>query len=132
MKKIIVFASLLIITTATFSQQTKPSQPLTQQDYLKKSKHQKKIGWTLVLGGAGCAGLLSVGVAVITKSLGAGAVTMAAGLLAIPASIPFFIAAGGNKRKGMSLAFKKETAPQLQNSNFIYRAVPSVTLKIHL
>lgn len=132
MKKIISLSLLLIISATSFSQPTKISPPFTKQDYLRKSQHQNKIGWTLVLGGAGTAGLLSVGVWVITKSFGAGAVTMAAGLLAIPASIPFFIAAGRNKKKGMSLSIRNETAPRLQNSSFIYRAVPSVTLKIHL
>jgi hypothetical protein len=47
-------------------------------------------------------------------------------------SIPFFIAAGRNKRKGMSLSLKNETAPQLQKNIFVYKPVPSLTLKINL
>ena len=132
MKKIIVFGMLLMLTVNTFSQQTVPAPTLTSADYQSKSKHQKKIGMTLLLGGAGCALVGSVLVAIITRSIEAGAIIMAAGLISIPASIPFFIAASRNKKKGMSLSFKNETVPQIQNGSFTTRYAPSLTLKISL
>ena len=131
MKKIISLSLLLIISATSFSQQTKPSSSLTKQDYLQKSKLQKKTGFILLLGGTACVLVVPLGVLGI-KSLTANAIPFVAGLIAIPASIPFLIAASRNKKKGMSLSIRNETAPRLQNSNFIYRAVPSVTLKIHL
>ena len=132
MKKIISLSLLLIISATSFSQQTKPSSTLTQQDYLQKSKVQKKTGLILLLGGTASVLVGTVVVTMITQSYAAGAIPFVAGLIAIPASIPFLIAASRNKKKGMSLSIRNETAPRLQNSNFIYRAVPSVTLKIHL
>lgn len=136
MKKIIVFAILLIFTTITFSQQTKPSSTLTQQDYLKKSKHQNTAASIFLYGGA-ASWVTCFFIIPKIKWGPAGAEGIfyglfGVGLLAMPASIPFFIAAGRNKKKGMSLSIRNETAPQLQNSNFTYRAVPSVTMKIKL
>ena len=43
-------------------------------------------------------------------------------------SIPLFIAIHRNKRKGMNLSFKNETALQIQKSSFVYEYVPSLTL----
>jgi len=45
MRKIILAAMLLILTTASFSQQTKSSPILAKQDYLTKSKEQKTFAW---------------------------------------------------------------------------------------
>jgi hypothetical protein len=128
MKKIIVFAMLIIISFASFSQQTTSSPTLTKQDYLKKSKKQKIVAWSLLLGG--------FGLDVIAFATGfeseSGTFLIRAGTLANLASIPFFIVAHRNKKKGMSLSFKNEIAPQLQKSSFVYRHIPSLTLKMSL
>jgi hypothetical protein len=58
MKKIIVFALLLILSTVSFSQQTEPKAPLTRADYLKKSKTQKIVGFVFL--GAGAITFISV------------------------------------------------------------------------
>ena len=52
MKKIIVFALLLIVSVTSFSQQTNSLPALTKQDYLQKSRHQNTAAWFLVVGGA--------------------------------------------------------------------------------
>ncbi len=127
MKKLTGFVLCIAISASSFSQPT-----MTSEDYLLKSKQQNKIGRILLGGGLGCALILSVGATVLAKSLAVGAVTMVVGMIAVPASIPFFIAAGRNKKKGMSLSFKNETAPILQNNSLIHRAVPSFSLKIKL
>jgi hypothetical protein len=62
----------------------------------------------------------------------AGAVIAGIGVLSAIGSIPFFIASGKNKRKGMSLSFKNETAPQFFKRNFTSRSYPSVAFKISL
>jgi hypothetical protein len=54
------------------------------------------------------------------------------GFASMVASIPLFIAYHRNKKKSMSLSFKNETVPQLQNRSFTNRAIPSLSLKISL
>jgi hypothetical protein len=54
------------------------------------------------------------------------------GHLSILTSILFYIAAHGNKKKGMNLSFKIESVPQLQKSSFVYKSLPSLSLKITL
>ena len=66
MKKIIVFAMLMIISAASFSQQTKPSPALTKQDYLQKSKNQKTIFYIL----AGTGGVMTTGGLIMGLKIG--------------------------------------------------------------
>ena len=54
------------------------------------------------------------------------------GILTMLSSIPIYLAAHHSKKKAMRLSFKNETAPQLQNSSFINRPVPSLALKTSL
>ena len=134
MKKIILFSLLLLLSAATFSQQTTTATQLTKEDYLKKSNHQKT---TAVILAVACP-VLILSPALIGANSGFSTVLSysftALGILCLPASIPFFIAAARNKRKANeATAFlKMETAPQLQGSSFITKTVPSLTLKISL
>jgi hypothetical protein len=134
MKKIIICAMLLIIATTTFSQQTKPSLVLTKQDYLKKSKREKADAWRFLVGGAL---LIGTGFLIGDRNeysfdhlIGTNVVISGIGFLSTIVSISLFIASGINKRKGMSLSFKNEPAQQIQKNNFVYRAVPSLTLSV--
>ena len=74
MKKIFVLTSLLVFTTASFGQQVVPKQPLTQADYLKKSKKQKTAAW--ILTGAGTACLIVTTVADAGQSVNGGLTTL--------------------------------------------------------
>jgi len=136
MKKIILFTLLLILSAASFSQQTNPSPTLTRQDYLKKSNNQKFVAWTLLGGGAialALAGMdadVCVGPGCTRNSFPAAAVGI--GAVCIAGSIPFFIASAKNKRRAISLSFKNETIQYLQKSSFVNRSVPSLSLKINL
>ena len=139
MKKQIVFLLLLAVSAASFSQPT--TTPPEKADYLKKSKSQKTIAWILAGGGVGMAAIAIASynygdiVNVIegdNRSINTkGAFLIIGGITAL-SSIPFFIASGKNKRKGMSLSFKNETVPLLQNGSFANRPVPSLALKISL
>jgi high-affinity Fe2+/Pb2+ permease len=141
MKKISLFSMLLILSATSFSQQTNPSPALTKQDYLKKSKNQKTIAWILVGGGVG---LVVVAIATTTvndvvnsiggdaSGLNTSATLYVIGGITALSSIPLFIIAGSNKRKAMSMSFKNEMVPQLQNGSFVNRSVPSLSLKISL
>ncbi len=139
MKKLIAFLLILAVSTTSFSQTTTPS--LEKNDYLKKSKSQKTIAWILAGSGVGMAAIAIASynygdVANVIEGDNSsintkGAFFVIGGVAAI-SSIPFFIASGRNKRKGMSLSFKNETAPQIQKNSFVYRAIPSLTLKMGL
>ena len=120
MKKIIFCTVLLAIAATSFS-----------QDYLKKSKNQKTAAWILLGGGSALVvtGILLANNAAL-DNLGTGAGVAIAGGVAVLGSIPLFLASGRNKRKGMRLSFKNETAPQFLKGSFVYRPVPSVSLKI--
>lgn len=136
MKKIILFTLLLTVSAASFSQQTNPSATLTKQDYLKKSNNQKFVAWTLLGGGVIALALAAIDLDVCfgpgcTKS-SFPATAVGIGAVCIVGSIPFFIASAKNKRRAMSMSFKNETIPQLQNGSFVNRSVPSLTLKINL
>ena len=128
MKKIIIFSLLLIASATSFSQQTNSSQPLTKPDYLQKSKSQKTVAFILLGVGATAFAIAAPG----NVSFDILPVLVIGGGVAMLSSIPLFIASGRNKRKGMNLSFKNETAPQIQKSSFVYRSVPSLTLKISL
>ena len=124
---------LLMLATISFSQQNNPSPALTKQDYLRKSKHQKITAFCLAGGG------IIVWLAGVSKNMnqddnidGGGEVAMAIGSIAALASIPMFIIASKNKKKAAALTFKNEPSLQVQKSSFVYRAVPSLTLKFQL
>jgi hypothetical protein len=145
MKKIIIFTMLLIISVASFSQQTTATPPAVKTDYLKKSKNQKTAAWILMGGGSV---LAAVGFVVILneavteignifettpqKTSNTGEILFYPGIAAMAGSIPLFIASHRNKKKGLSLSFKNETAPLLQKNSFVNHFVPSLTLKISL
>jgi hypothetical protein len=134
MKKIVLFFLLLIMTTISFSQQTNPSQPLTKEDYLKKGKAKKSGAWLLLGGGFGVLAITAITNAGVDfqnkKSFPVVSVSIGGAMMI--GSIPLFIAAKKNKRKAMSMSFKNQLSPQLQNSGFVYRSVPSLNLKFSL
>ena len=139
-KQLVIILFLTVSAATTFGQTTTPSQSQSS-DYLKKSKKQKTVAWILAGGGVGIAAI-----AIISYNLGdianlvegdnssintKGAFLIIGGATAL-SSIPLFIASGKNKRKGMSLSFKNEKAPYLLKQSFVYKPVPSLSLKINL
>ncbi len=147
MKKQFILILLLVLTIDVFSQQTVPSPALTKQSLYQKSKNQKTAAITLAAGGSL---LVLIGIPSWTSGYsdgldffnsdpqaGAAEIKTAngffiAGITLILGSVPFFIASAKNKLRGMSLSFRKETATVVRNRNFVYRSVPSLTLKIIL
>jgi hypothetical protein len=115
MKKAMFFAILLLVSAASFSQQTNPSQPFIREGYLKKSKSQKTAAWVLLGGGFA---VTVVGVGITSNHLwdeviydtentkGEGVVI--AGLALMAGSVPLFIASGRNRRKAFSVSMKNE------------------------
>ena len=136
MKKIIICITLLILANAIYSQQSNPTVTLTKKDYLQKSKHQKTAAWILVSGGSLCAMLGTVqfnfagsdGEVNNSNSI----VFLVTGLVAMGASIPFFIASSKNKKKAADISFRMEKAPQIQQGSFVFHSYPALSFRINL
>jgi len=151
MKKITIFVMLLTISSSLISQQNHPSSDIPQKNFLQKSKNQKTAAWVLLAGGFAMS-TTSILIAtpkatedyaniftgfftaepVPQNDYTVETILLVTGSAAMLSSIPLFIASGKNKRKAMSLVFKKETATQIQKNSFVHRSVPSLTLKISL
>jgi len=135
MKKVIIFYLLLTFTISSFSQQTKSSPTLTQQDYLQKSKKQKTTAWVLLGGGvavAAAASILDVS-GDWTKSETPYLVAIGVGGASMLGSIPLFIASARNKRKGMnaSTSFQIRKSPVPTNTGLALHSTPTISLKLN-
>ena len=131
MKKLVSLSLLLILSVMVFGQQDPIFVPeTTKQDYLKKSKNQKRAAWVL-LG----LGSLSVLVGSIEVNPNYGESTnrpflVIGGLVTAAASIPNFIASKRNKKKAMGLSFNNYRVPQMRKNNFAYSSVQSLSVLI--
>jgi len=138
MKKIIVFALLLMTATVSFGQQNRSTPALSKQDYLSKSKHQKTTAWILLGGGVFSTTLGSVRFNFAGSDgevdNSTSAIFLVTGLAAIGTSIPFFIASSKNKLKILEIRclIKMEISPQVCKTGFVYRPLPSLAISIHL
>ncbi|MFI5133156.1 MAG: hypothetical protein ACHQEB_02415, partial [Chitinophagales bacterium] len=118
-----------------FSQLTNSTPVLTKQDYLLKSKQQKSTAKILLIGGITSSLIMPFAWIFTQKNdngLNVFSTIFIVGLIAIPASIPLFIAAHQNKKKAMSLSLKNEKMQQLNKNGPVYKAVPSLSLTIQL
>jgi hypothetical protein len=144
MKKIILCAAFVALASTTFCQK----RSLGSEDYLKKSKNQKKIAWILL--GAGVA---FVSAAVIIPE---GALTdeidwtclcqdihendgikggfLLAGGGTMVASVPFFLASGKNKKRAKeATAFLlMEKATVIRSAAIGYSPFPAIGIRISL
>jgi len=105
--------------------------------YLRKSKDQRLTGFLFL--GLGTATFIippSIFAAAaddpVDEEYGIALLPPLVGAAMILASIPILIESGVNKRKGMSISFKNETTPSIQNGNLISKSVPALSLKIGL
>jgi hypothetical protein len=133
MKKLTTLLLLSLLSFNCISQQTNLSPSVTKQDYLKKSKKQKTIAFVLA-GGGSIAWLAGLGKYMNQEDNidGGGEAAMIIGGTVALVSIPFFIISSKNKKKAMRMSFKNQVIPQLQNSGFVHRTIPSINLKIDL
>ena len=145
MKKMTIFFLMLVVSTASFSQQTIEAPPVIQNDYLKKSKNQKTTAWIMLGSGA----VLVTGAILWEYSLALSSVWAApesddinsgpdilslVGTASMIGSIPFFIASGKNKKKARAASvfidFKK--VPTIQQDRMRSQAIPVLGLKVSL
>ena len=133
MKPLIISLLLIIVAANSFAQQTITAPSPTKTDYLKKSKSQKTAAWIMLGGGIA----LAVGGAAVDASnweSSGGDVMIVIGAACVVGSIPLFIAAGKNKRKGLaaSASLKIEKMPVIQPTVFARKAYPALSIKIDL
>jgi len=143
MKKIFNLCLLLSIAGKIFSQAdtTTPNSSI-KTDYLKKSKTQKTIAWTMLGVGTAMvvAGVVTAGnadynpypIPPTDEKFYNGATLILLGVLMDLGSIPLFIAGAKNKRRALSVSFKNELAPQLRQGSIVRTPVPSISLAIRL
>jgi drug/metabolite transporter (DMT)-like permease len=135
----LLFAICQLIATAAFSQETTPSPPSAQDDYLKKSERQHTAGLALLIGGgAALAGGIIWGTAEsntngasYAKYDGAGTLVLV-GIASMLGSIPLFIASHHNAKKARTIAahFKFEKGPDLRGIGMACHAIPGFALSL--
>lgn len=142
MNKIIFFATFFLLSAPSFSQQVTHSQLPAHENYLKKSKTQKTVGWILLGGGATMitASLLIMNNKVNEDPLGvlvsdeasASVILGLGGIASALASIPFFIASGKNKRRAAAVSFKMEKANIVNQWAFSNNPYPALSIRVRL
>ncbi|MBD0368522.1 MAG: hypothetical protein ICV53_20760 [Flavisolibacter sp.] len=148
MKKIIVVLALLCIVLHSFSK-TNKNVNLSKDDYLLKSKKQKKVGWILLASGIGLMATafiiprgelvrdgICIGILCDDKYKNddlKSAVFIAGGAAAL-GSIPFFVISSKNKKRVASASafFRMERAPVLQWIRLGMQSYPAEAVSIHL
>lgn len=146
MRQIIISTILFLVASSSFSQQTTSQPSFTQQDYLEKSKKQKKVGTILLVSGAGLIAtaiiipkgeLVYDGICVGAycddkyKNDGIKSAFFILGSVSALSSIPLFILSKKNRMKATSLGFKMENTIQLNKQSFVHTSFPSLRMKVN-
>ena len=134
MKTISIFLVILFISVQSFGQNSS----LSKEDYLQKSKNQKKTGWILLGGGTAIAvvGSISLSNQDFWSSDDSGydtaAILVLGGLATGLVSIPFFISSAKNARKAATISFNYQKMYFPQQHTFVAKPQPVITLRIPL
>ena len=130
MRKSVLCLILLFASTISFCQQKNVDQPLTYQDYMKKSKNQRTAAFILL----GSAAIMIAIAAPGDVSFNVLPVLGIGSTASILGSIPLLIASRRNKKKAMKISanfgFRGNTTPtpfRLMNQNS-----PTITLFVNL
>ena len=135
MKKIISLIMLLSVAAKVFSQQINPpKKQLSPKEYRSKSTDQAILGSILLAGGTG---LIFAGLNVQKNATGfdfSGDLMEAFGIVAVGGSIPLFIGAVHNHKKGkdISASMKLENSLSLQLLKVSSTLFPALSVKINL
>jgi len=135
MKKIIPLIMVLGITANVFSQQIKSAKKqLSATEYFSKSNDQLVLGNILLTGGIT---LIFVGSNMQKNATGldfSGSLVAALGVVAVGGSIPLFIGAIHNHKRGKDLSanIKLENSVSLQQLKISCHSFPALSVKINL
>ena len=130
MRKILVFLCLLATASSSFSQDSTRSKPSTREEYLQKSANQKTGAWILL--GAGAAVLAIT--AVSDADFDILPILVIGGGAAVLGSIPLFISARKNKKKGLAMTANLEIqrSPVLTYLGASKPFSPGISIKLPL
>ena len=131
MRTMFFCALLLLCLSQTFAQQTTPSQPLSQQDYLKKSKSQKTAAWIMLGGGLALDIAAAAWGASHWNSSGPDFLFVI-GSASMLGSIPLFIASSKNKKRAAKATtyLELQKVPAVTLARISFRSSPTLSLKI--
>ena len=133
MKKLVALSLLLVMTTRIFAQENPIYIPGTSpQDYLKKSKNQKRTAWILLGAGVLALTLSAVEVNPHYGESSNGTLILVGGLVFIGASIPCFTASARNKKKAAAISFRNQLIPRMGSGELSNTSVPFIKLEISL
>jgi hypothetical protein len=135
MKKISILFLLFVLSATSFSQKANPLPSLTQWDYLRRSRKVKTTAWFLLGQGVAFTALGLTHPDFIVKNAeepGIATQLVVAGFVSMAGSVLGFIVSSMDRKKALSLLFKYEKFSQICKSSFVYRAIPSLNLKISL
>jgi hypothetical protein len=136
MKQILLTLTVLLFSLQSFCQGP-ANTALSKDEYLKKSKNQKKIAWILL--GAGT--VMAVGGYIVgseylftesTTTVDIAAFTMLTGILSDLVSIGFFVSASNNKQRAARLAISNQKISIPHQYTVSFKMQPALTLKIPL
>lgn len=127
MKKLLnLFIAFTLITISAIGQDVQTGAPVSAEEYMKKSRENKTIGFI-------CLGITAASVAIAAPgniNFDALGTVLTIGLVSGITSIPLFIAAGKNKRKAQMMMSSQKTAIGLPYGKG--RAVTGITMSIPL
>ncbi len=145
MKKNFILMLSIFMATTSFGQQNNSSQSFTPEDYLKKSKNQKKAANIMLIGGAAC---IAIGILIpkgeVTnpgfiftteyKNDGIRGNFIGVGILSMLGSIPFYLMSSKNKRKesATTLSINNQKILFAQQNVLFFKTQPAVTFKVNL
>lgn len=138
MKKLLLLVPLALLVHSIAAQQTDPARLQSKEDYLRKSKTQKKTAWILLGGGTALAVTGAIIFGTTYDDGGSFATTDVGGILILVglamdlASIPFFASSAKNARRAASLSMTNQPLLIPAGSAWAVRAVPSLSLRIGL
>ncbi|MES2239028.1 MAG: hypothetical protein V4497_02085 [Bacteroidota bacterium] len=137
MKKIIFSLAILFFITNSFGQTQTTS--LSKEDYLQKSKLQKKSGWRLLGAGLGIAAIGGI-IQLDNENQRHGSfdldftgtyIAIGGGVISL-ISIPYFIKSSKNKKLAIAIAFDNQNILLPQENNLALKKQPSLCLRIEL
>jgi hypothetical protein len=131
MMKISFTFLLSIISMRSFSQPANSAKALTKQDFLKKSKTQKIIGWCLL--GAGSI-IWTAGISQAANGSNdddGGNTALAVGTAMGIGGVTFLILGGINKKKAMSLSLQQQHLPYLQKNSIVHQKIPALSVRLN-
>jgi hypothetical protein len=139
MQYVLLMITMLWVTSIGVAQQNPPQYKYSKEEYLKKSRTNKTVGWIMLGTGAAitATGLIIASSApedeFLPEETYTGGIAMGVGLLSMVGSVPFFIVSGNQARKAatMTAGIKMEKEMRLPSNGMGQTAYPAISVKLN-